>query len=130
METQAAGRRDLHRAPIARTPPFTFVRVGPLRPLTCSSAAAGELVADDQTYTVGRTHRVRHVSMPARLVNRAGRLTLRAPTRWPWAAESAKALDALRILEPATGRSQNPTDLAASQMLTQPPKINPRRTDP
>jgi hypothetical protein len=27
------------------------------------TAAVDELVADDQTYTVGRTHRVRHVSM-------------------------------------------------------------------
>ncbi len=63
----------------------------------------GGLTPDDQTYTVGRTHRVRHVPMPARLVNRAGTLTLRAPTRWPWASEFTKALGALRLLEPATG---------------------------
>ena len=63
----------------------------------------GGLVPDDQTHTVGRTHRIRHVTMPARLVNRAGTLTLRAPARWPWAAGFSAALERLRALQPATG---------------------------
>ena len=33
---------------------------------------------------VARTIRTRLLALPARLVNRAGRLTLRLPTRWPW----------------------------------------------
>ncbi|MFK5065621.1 IS1380 family transposase, partial [Klebsiella pneumoniae] len=52
----------------------------------------GDLAADDQIYTVGRTHRTRHVTMPAQLVNRAGTLTLRAPARWPWATAFLAAL--------------------------------------
>ncbi|MCU4187391.1 IS1380 family transposase [Acidiferrimicrobium sp. IK] len=67
------------------------------------TAALGDLVPDDHTYTVGRTHRIRHVAMPARLVNRAGTLTLRAPARWPWKAEFTIALEHLRALQPATG---------------------------
>jgi hypothetical protein len=67
------------------------------------TAALGGLTADEHTYTVARTHRIRHVSMPARLVNRAGTLTLRAPARWPWAQHFVDALNALRDLEPATG---------------------------
>ncbi len=67
------------------------------------TALLGGLRSEERTYTVGRTHRVRHVTMPARLVNRAGTLTLRAPKRWPWADEFTHALTALRHLEPATG---------------------------
>lgn len=63
----------------------------------------GDLAADDQIYTVGRTHRTRHVTMPAQLVNRAGTLTLRAPARWPWATAFLAALAHLRALKPATG---------------------------
>jgi hypothetical protein len=67
------------------------------------TATLGGLVPDDESYTVGRTHRTRHVAMPARLVNRAGALTLRAPSRWPWAAQFSTALAYLRALQPATG---------------------------
>ena len=63
----------------------------------------GDLVPDSDVYTVGRTHRTRHVTMPARLVNLAGTLTLRAPARWPWATQFACALEHLRALQPATG---------------------------
>jgi hypothetical protein len=34
---------------------------------------------------VARTIRTRLLALPGRLVNRAGRSTLRLPTRWPWA---------------------------------------------
>ena len=67
------------------------------------TATLGDLVPDTDTYTVGRTHRVRHVTMPARIVNRAGTLTLRAPARWPWASQFIAALEHLRALQPASG---------------------------
>ena len=51
--------------------------------------------------TVARTMRTRLVAMPGRLVNRAGRTTLRLPTRWPWADTFTTALDTLRLLRPA-----------------------------
>jgi len=38
-----------------------------------------------------------------RLVNHAGRSTLRMPTNWPWANTFTTALTALRELQPATG---------------------------
>ena len=37
----------------------------------------------DQQLIVARTIRTRLLAIPARLVNRAGKLTLRLPTRWP-----------------------------------------------
>lgn len=46
--------------------------------------------------TVARTMRTRLVAIPARLVNRAGRTTLRLPTRWPRADTFTTALDTLR----------------------------------
>jgi hypothetical protein len=67
------------------------------------TATLGDLVPDEQAYTVGRTHRIRHAAMPARLVNRAGTLTLRAPARWPWATQFTAALEHLRALQPTTG---------------------------
>ena len=67
------------------------------------TTALGGLVPDDRLYTVGRTHRVRHVAVAARIVNRAGTLTLRAPARWPWASQFLAALERLRALQPATG---------------------------
>ena len=44
--------------------------------------------------------RTRLISLPGRLVNRAGRPTLRLPDRWPWADTFTAALDALRLLRP------------------------------
>jgi hypothetical protein len=51
--------------------------------------------------TVARTMRTRLIGLPGRLVNRAGRPTLRLPERWPWAATFTTALDTLRLLRPA-----------------------------
>ena len=47
---------------------------------------------------VARTIRTQLLALPARLVNRAGRLTLRLPTRWPWATTFTTILDTLRGL--------------------------------
>lgn len=47
---------------------------------------------------VARTIRTRLLALPARLVNRAGRLTLRLPTRWPWASTFTTILTTLRGL--------------------------------
>jgi hypothetical protein len=57
----------------------------------------------DQQLIVARTIRTRLFAIPARLVNRAGQLTLRLPARWPWATGFATALDSLRLLGPAPG---------------------------
>ena len=50
--------------------------------------------------TVARTIRTRLISLPGRLVNRAGRPTLRLPDRWPWADTFTTALHSLRLLRP------------------------------
>jgi hypothetical protein len=50
-----------------------------------------------------RTIRTRLLALPARLVNRSGRATLRMPRGWPWAHQFVTALNALRDLQPATG---------------------------
>jgi len=52
---------------------------------------------------VARTTRTRLLALPGRIVNRAGRPTLRLPTRWPWAHEFTTALRSLRALQPLTG---------------------------
>jgi hypothetical protein len=49
---------------------------------------------------VARTIRTRLLALPGRLVNRAGRSTLRLPSRWPWADTFTNILDTLRALEP------------------------------
>ncbi len=49
---------------------------------------------------VARTIRTQLLALPARLVNRAGRLTLRLPTRWPWATTFTTVLETLRKLPP------------------------------
>lgn len=56
-----------------------------------------------QQLIVARTVRVQFIAVAARLVNRAGRLRLRGPTNWPWAADFVAILDTLRALQPATG---------------------------
>ncbi len=52
---------------------------------------------------VARTIRTRYLALPARLVNRAGRPTLRFPTDWPWAHPFSRALDALRTVTATPG---------------------------
>ena len=49
---------------------------------------------------VARTIQTRLLALPGRLVNHAGRLTLRLPTRWPWATTFTSILDTLRALPP------------------------------
>jgi Transposase DDE domain group 1 len=63
------------------------------------SATIGEPV---ETLTVARTVRTRILAVPARIVNRSGILTLRAPARWPWADQFARRLATIRAL-PAPG---------------------------
>ena len=53
--------------------------------------------------TVARTVRTRLIAVPARLVNRAGTMTLRGPLDWPWAEWFHRRLDQLRALQPLTG---------------------------
>lgn len=48
--------------------------------------------------TVARTVRTQHVAIPGRLVNRAGRITLRLPTNWPWAEQFTRTLTRLRAI--------------------------------
>ena len=50
---------------------------------------------------VARTLRTRMITIPGRIVNRSGRVTLRMPTHWPWASAFTTALDTLRQLGPA-----------------------------
>ncbi len=55
---------------------------------------------DTDRLVVARTIRTRLLALPGRLVNHAGRSTLRLPSRWPWADTFTKILDTLRALEP------------------------------
>ena len=50
---------------------------------------------------VARTIRTQLFALPGRLVNRAGRVTLRLPTRWPWSATFTNLLVTLRGLPAA-----------------------------
>jgi len=52
----------------------------------------------EETFVVAATLRTRYFAVPARLVNRSGRPTLRLPTRWPWALRFSKALTNLRAV--------------------------------
>ena len=63
------------------------------------TAILGEVRVEGEL-TVARTMRTRLVGLPGRLVNRAGRPTLRLPERWPWADTFTTALTALRLLRP------------------------------
>ena len=60
----------------------------------------GGVRVDDQLI-VARTIRTRLLALPGRVVNRAGRQTLRLPANWPWANAFTTALDTLRTLRPA-----------------------------
>ena len=62
----------------------------------------GGVRVDDQLI-VARTTRTRLLGLPGRIVNRAGRPTLRLPTNWPWATTFTTVLDTLRTLRPAPG---------------------------
>jgi hypothetical protein len=66
------------------------------------TATLGGIRVEDQLI-VARTIRTRLLALPGRLVNRAGRPTLRLPMNWPWANSFSTALDTLRALQPATG---------------------------
>jgi hypothetical protein len=57
----------------------------------------GDIVKPNEL-TVVRKQRVRLLSIPGRVVNRSGKLTLRFPTNWPWARQFTAALDKLRAL--------------------------------
>lgn len=61
------------------------------------TARLGDLQPDDRL-TVARTLRAQLLAVPGRLVNRAGRLVLRLPERWPWAHSFTTALSRLRAL--------------------------------
>ena len=52
---------------------------------------------------VARTIRTRLLTVPGRLVNLAGTITLRGPKNWPWAQWFNIRLDRLRSLPPSTG---------------------------
>ena len=53
--------------------------------------------------TVARTVRALLLGVPGRLVNRAGRLLLRLPERWPWASTFLRAMTHLHALPAAPG---------------------------
>ena len=63
------------------------------------TAALGNVRVEGEL-TVARTMRTRLISLPGRLVNRAGRPTLRLPDRWPWADTFTTALHSIRLLRP------------------------------
>jgi hypothetical protein len=63
------------------------------------TAILGDVRVNDEL-TVARTMRTRLISLPGRLVNRAGRATLRLPERWPWADAFTTAIASLRVLRP------------------------------
>jgi hypothetical protein len=48
--------------------------------------------------TVAATVRTQLIAIPGRLVNRAGRVTLRLPTNWPWAQRFTRILNQLRLI--------------------------------
>ncbi len=48
--------------------------------------------------TVAATTRTHLITIPGRLVNRAGRITLRLPTNWPWAQHFTRTLTRLRAI--------------------------------
>lgn len=53
---------------------------------------------NQDSLTVARTFRTQLVAIPGRLVNRAGRLTLRLPTHWPWAKHLLNILTHIRAI--------------------------------
>jgi Transposase DDE domain group 1 len=61
------------------------------------TARLGDIHPDGQL-TVTRSVRAQVLALPARLVNRSGRVVLRLPERWPWAVSFTKALGRIRAL--------------------------------
>lgn len=66
------------------------------------TAALGGLVENDERLVTARTLRIRYFAVPARLVNRSGRPTLRMPKAWPWADRFSAALVNLRAVSLVT----------------------------
>jgi hypothetical protein len=62
------------------------------------TANLGDLVPDGEHLVVAQTLRTRYFAVPARLVNRSGRPTLRGPLNWPWRDRFDAALDNLRAV--------------------------------
>lgn len=65
------------------------------------TARLGGLHPEDRL-TVTSTIRSQVLSVPGRLVNRAGRIVLRLPAHWPWARKFTTALARIRALRPVT----------------------------
>lgn len=61
------------------------------------TALVGEVHPNDQL-TVAATLRAQLISVPGRLVNRAGTPTLRGPINWPWRHRFYRALELVRAL--------------------------------
>lgn len=57
----------------------------------------GDPTSRDQL-TVAATTRTQLIAIPGRLVNRAGRITLRLPTNWPWSQRFTRNLTRLRAI--------------------------------
>ena len=57
----------------------------------------------EERLIVARTVRTRLLAIAGRVVNRAGKPTLRLPMNWPWATGFVHALTTLRALPPSTG---------------------------
>lgn len=100
--------RDLKAGPLAHLPSGSFHANSAW--LQCAvlahnllrwTATLGAISADELIVT--KTFRRRYLNVPARLVNRSGRPTLRLPARWPWAEPFTTALDTLRALPPVPG---------------------------
>jgi hypothetical protein len=62
------------------------------------TANLGDLVPDGEHLVVAQTLRTRYFAVPARLVNRSGRPTLRGPLNWPWRDRFDAALANLRAV--------------------------------
>ena len=65
-------------------------------------------IVDTDELTVARTLRTRYFSVPARLVNRSGNPTLRAPDKWPWADTFQSALGQIRLPRPELSGRRGP----------------------
>jgi hypothetical protein len=63
------------------------------------TAGLGDLVPEGQHLVVAQTLRTRYFAVPARLVNRSGRPTLRGPLNWPWRDRFVAALTNLRSFD-------------------------------
>ena len=85
----------------------------------------------DNQLIVTRTIRTRLLALPGRIVNRAGRPTLRLPVNWPWAATFITTLDTLRRPAPRTRltsalRSGAPHHPASADNLDRTTSASPR----